>query len=110
METVNNAQELKIAVLKKAVTVGISNNSSLKAELESTQAINAELTKEIESLSTKAESNSAEPFFEIEGQLFGFHFHKAVFLGKAITHTDVLQDPSLQKQLVEAGSGMIKAK
>jgi len=85
--------------------------ATTKAELESAHAVNEALTKEIESLSSKADhSGSGEPAFEIDGQLFGFHFHKAVFLGNNITHTDVLNDTSLQKQLVEAGSGMIKAK
>jgi len=84
--------------------------ASLAAELEATKAINAELTKEIESLSTKADTGNSDAAFEIEGQIFGFHFHKAVFLGNAITHTDVLNSADLQKQLVEAGSGMIKAK
>jgi hypothetical protein len=106
MEAVNISQEQTCS----NCTSLAEELAATKAELESTQAINAELTKEIESLSTKADTGNSDAAFEIEGQIFGFHFHKAVFLGKAITHTDVLQDPSLQKQLVEAGSGMIKAK
>jgi hypothetical protein len=110
MEVVITPQEPTIENLQTELAATKTELATTKAALDSALAVNAELSKEIESLSTKAESNSAEPVFEVEGQFFGFHFHKAVFLGQAITHTDVLNDADLQKKLVEAGSGMIKAK
>lgn len=91
-----------------------------KSEAETATAVNEELQKKVQELSTAADikavtSAQVKPApsvegkqFELSGKKYGFNFPKMVWKKTPITVDTVLADTVLQAELVAANSSMIK--
>jgi hypothetical protein len=88
----------------------------LETELEATLQVNSFLQKELEAatagpqVKAPAVPGLTTDTFDFDGRKYGFQLPAVILpdTGK-ITCTEVLASKDLQKQLVELGSGMIKA-
>lgn len=89
---------------------------ALELELNASNAINAELTKEIETLKTSkniespaVEDNPSCDFtFTHEKVKYGFNFSKISIAGKRYTAEEISLSKELQAKLVKLNSSMLK--
>jgi hypothetical protein len=87
-----------------------------EAELNIVLEVNAQLTLEIERLTSEAPTQNSQPkthnlqefFFQQDGIKYGFNYFKTKHNGQEITPVEICADAQLQKELISKKAGIIK--